>query len=74
MGITTKEIDGVTYYIMNSRGTTYTLYFDDFFKWCLHSKRDALTTYNVGTYRNFKSLDALEGSIKAFRGISQVIN
>lgn len=74
MEIAINKIDDVTYYEMNSRGTTYTIHFDDFFKWCLHSKRDALTTYNVGTYRNFKSLDILEGSIKAFRGISQVIN
>ena len=74
MEVKTEKIDGTTYYGMNNRGTTYTLYSDETFGWCLHSKRDALTTYNVGTYRNFKTLEELEGTIKAFRGISQVIN
>ena len=67
------EVESVTYYTTQVRGINYTLH-NTGSEWELHSRRQALGKNNVGSYKFFPSLQALEKQIKAFNGVSQLIN
>ena len=73
MMINTETYEGITYYSMSSRGIDYTLRFNSD-EWELHSHRKALGRSNVGTFKFFKTIEDVESSIKAFKGISSLIN
>ncbi len=71
MEIKAEKIQGITYYTGEARGVLYTLRFVNG-QWELHSNRKALSN-NIGTYKFFKNLQELENKIKAFVGVSQLI-
>ena len=72
MHIETEVIDNVTYYTTVSRGVAYT-FNKEVSGWGLHSHRMALGRFNTGSYRFFNTLQELENSLKAFKGVSQLI-
>lgn len=65
-------IEGISYYSTVSRGTRYSL---RQYKgtWELYSKRLALGSSAMGSFRFFDTLEQLEVAIKAFSGITQLI-
>ena len=67
------EVESVTYYTTQARGVNYTLH-NTGSEWELHSRRQALGQNNVGSYKFFSSLEALEKKMKAFSGVSKLIN
>ncbi len=69
--ISIKTIDGRKHYSIENRGIAYTLSQNDHAEWELISKRKAMST--DGQFRIFASLEALESTLKAFRGIGAVI-
>lgn len=73
MEIEIKDLEGIRYYEMCHRAISYTLRHIDN-EWELQSHRQALGWQNPGSYRFFKSLEDLEKSVKAFKGISMLIN
>lgn len=74
MQIKTETIEDVTYYMIESRGVVYTIYFQDVVgAWCVGSRRKSLGRRNMGSSRYFKTLDAIEKKIKGLFGISALI-
>ncbi|MBA1280253.1 hypothetical protein [Stutzerimonas stutzeri] len=67
-----STVEGSTYYSTESRGTRYSLRRHKG-EWELYSKRLALGRSSIGSFRFFRSLDELEGAIKAFSGIQRLI-
>ncbi|MDH0959069.1 hypothetical protein EGJ86_19380 [Pseudomonas sp. o96-267] len=72
MSIISKTVEGSTYYTTTSRGTVYSLRYHAG-QWELHSKRLALGSSSMGSFRFFDSLHDLEAAVTAFRGIEKLI-
>lgn len=69
----TENVNGTNYFSSQSRGINYTLHYNGQ-DWELHSQRQALGNRNPGSYKFFADLKQLEDKLKAFKGISQLIN
>ncbi|MBC7198319.1 MAG: hypothetical protein H5U32_03620 [Pseudomonas balearica] len=72
--VTQTEVNGTVYYTTTARGVAYTLRRKRDGEWELSSRRLSLGRHNVGTTKFFASLNDLEASIKALRGIAALLN
>jgi len=72
--VTQAEVNGIVYYTTTARGVAYTLRRKRSGEWELSSRRLSLGRHNVGSTKFFASLDELEASIKARRGIAALLN
>ncbi|MDU4254494.1 hypothetical protein [Pseudomonas sp.] len=70
----TKTIqNGNTYYSMTHRGVAYMLRCKRDGSWELSSRRLSLGRGNVGSVKFYDTLDELERSMKAFRGVAKLL-
>jgi len=65
-------IEGTTYFTTVSRGTRYSLRQHNS-QWELYSKRLALGSSSIGSFRFFDTLEQLEAEVKAFAGIASLL-
>jgi len=72
--VTQTDVNGTTYYTTTARGVSYTLRRKRDGEWELSSRRLALGRQNVGSTKFFATLEELEASIKALRGIAALLN
>lgn len=61
-------------FTVEARGVSYYLRLDTFGRWELSSQRLALAAARMGgTVRHFASLDQVEATVKAFRGLGALV-
>lgn len=72
--ITQTVCEGITYYGLTYRGSSYTLRCKRGGEWELSIRRLALGRSNPGSCKYFDTLAELEKSYPAFSGIEQMIN